>query len=331
MANTHYMPGGKMWTDTEVSVGDVTVVIPTHNRKALLKRTLASVFEQEPRPARVIVVDDGSTDGTAAMLADEPVTVVRNDGKPWGPARARHEALDQVESEFVAFLDSDDLLLPGALRTLAAALRGHRYAPFAFGRALTARESGAGWEATGLMSAGRAEMREPLPALFARNFVPSVGTLARTSSVRRIGGYPQQTDFSQDHYFWLRLAQLGDPVFVPTITSIYREHDGNRHTPVRAGRELEAYLALAGTDPRLSEAIPRHLGVSFCNAFTYSVRQGDRQTALNVFSRNVLRRRHRGRIIVGAIRHWHDRRQWSEAGRRTLESSVELRDWLSAV
>jgi glycosyltransferase involved in cell wall biosynthesis len=265
------------------------------------------------------------------MLAGEPVTVVRNDGRPWGPARARHEALGHVDSEFVAFLDSDDLLLPGALRTLEVALEHDPHAPFAFGRALIARQSGEGWEPTGLMSADRTEMREPLRALFARNFVPSVGTLVRTASVERIGGYPRQTDFAQDHYFWLRLAQLGDPVFVPTITSIYREHGGNRHAPVRAEHELGAYLELAAADARLSVAVPEHLGVAFCNSFTYSVRHGDRQSAFGVLNRNVLRRPHRGRIIVGAVRHWHNRRRWSEAGRRAFESCAELREWLAAV
>ena len=331
MANTSYKPGGIFGIDAGAPVSCVTVVIPTRDRKELLGRTLETVYAQRPRPARIVVVDDGSIDGTAEMLAAEPVTVVRNEARSWVPARARHEALAQVDSEFIAFLDSDDLLLPGALSTLEAALREHPEAPFAFGRALTARLNGGGWEPTGLMSAGRAEMKEPLPALFARNFVPSVGTLARTSAVERIGGYPQQTDFAQDHYFWLRLAQLGNPIFVPKITSIYREHGGNRHTPVRAGDELKAYLDLAVSDPRLSVAIPRYLGVAFCNSFTYSVRQGDRQTALGVLGRNVLRRRHRGRIIVGAIRHWYDRRRWSAAGRSAFDGSVELRDWLSAV
>jgi glycosyltransferase involved in cell wall biosynthesis len=331
MTKTVARPAAAGPLSDEAPVGAVSVVIPTHDRKDLLARTLETVHAQRPRPARIIVVDDGSTDGTAAMLADQPVTVVRNEGENWGPARARHEGLPHVDSEFIAFLDSDDLLLPGALETLERSLRESPAAPFAFGRSLTARESQAGWEPTGLMTAARAEMKRPLPALFARNFVPSVGTLVRASSVARIGGYPQQTDFSQDHYFWLRLAQLGDPVFVPTITSIYREHDGNRHTPVRAGAELEAYLTLAAADPRLSTAVPQHLGVSFCNSFTYSLRRRDRQSALEVLSRNLLRRPHRGRIIVGAVRHWHNRRRWSEAGRAAFEGSVELREWLAAV
>src|SRR5690349_15748093 len=118
----------------------VTVVIPTYNRRELLAETLATVFDQEPRPHAVVVVDDGSTDGTAAMLEAEPVAVLRNEKGGWGPARARDEALAIIGSEFVAFLDSDDLLLPGALATLERALRDTPAAPFAFAASLIARK-----------------------------------------------------------------------------------------------------------------------------------------------------------------------------------------------
>jgi glycosyltransferase involved in cell wall biosynthesis len=306
----------------------VTVVIPTHDRRELLLETLATVYAQEPRPHSVVIVDDGSTDGTAEVLENEPVTVVRNPEGGWGPARARHEALAYVDSEFVAFLDSDDLLLPGALAELEHALQAEPSAPFAFGRALTASKNGSGWTPTGLMTAAREELRDPLPSLYARNFVPSVGSMARTESVREIGGYPQRTDFAQDHYFWVRLAQLGNPVFVPAITSVYREHVGNRHTPVRAGAELDAYLDLAEADPRLAEAVPEHLGVAFCNTFTYSVRVGERGQALAILYRNLVTHSERYRIVRRAVQHWRNRRRWSSAGERALAGDAELREWL---
>ncbi|MGH2969783.1 MAG: glycosyltransferase family 2 protein, partial [Solirubrobacteraceae bacterium] len=62
----------------------VTVVIPTRDRSALLAQTLRTVAAQEP-PPRIVVVDDGSTDGTAAVLAAFDVTVVRNPAGGWGP------------------------------------------------------------------------------------------------------------------------------------------------------------------------------------------------------------------------------------------------------
>ncbi|HET7417615.1 MAG TPA: glycosyltransferase [Solirubrobacterales bacterium] len=307
----------------------VTVVIPTYNRAELLAQTLATVFAQEPTPYEVIVVDDGSTDATLEYLESVDVSVLRNEKGGWGPGRGRNEGYRRVSSEFVAFLDSDDLLLPGTLARLERALRETPSAPFAFGRCLTAKKEDGRWAATGLMTVDPPEMESPLRSLFVRNFVPSVGSVARTAAVERIGGYPETTAFAEDHYFWLRLAQLADPVFVPLLTCVYRVHPGNRHSPTLAARELEEYLKVAREDPRLTPCIPDRLGVALCASFTANLGPGDRGKALRVVRDNLLKRRHKGAILRQARKHWLDRRRWVEEGLRLWEEDDELRAWLA--
>ncbi|MFL5834846.1 MAG: glycosyltransferase [Solirubrobacterales bacterium] len=307
----------------------VTVVIPTYNRAELLAQTLSSVFAQQPTPSEVIVVDDGSTDGTLEYLESVDVSVLRNERGGWGPARGRNEGFKRTTSEFVAFLDSDDLLLPGALGRLERALDGSPGAPFAFGRCLTALKENGRWRATGLMTVDAAEMDSPLRSLFARNFVPSVGSVARAEAVRKIGGYPEKTAFAEDHYFWLRLAQLADPVFVSLLTCVYRVHGGNRHSPTMAAREVEEYLALAREDPRLTPCIPARLGVALCGSFTANLGPGDRGKALASVRKNLLARRHKGEIMRAAYKHWRDRRRWVEEGLRLWDEDDELRAWLA--
>jgi GT2 family glycosyltransferase len=307
----------------------VTVVIPTYNRAELLAQTLASVFAQQPAPCEVIVVDDGSTDGTLEYLESVDVSVLRNERGGWGPGRGRNQGFKRASSEFVAFLDSDDLLLPGALERLERALDESPAAPFAFGRCLTALREEGRWRATGLMTVDPAEMDSPLQSLFARNFVPSVGTIARTEAVRKIGGYPENTAFAEDHYFWLRLAQLADPVFVSLLTCVYRVHAGNRHSPTMAAREVDEYLALAREDPRLVRCIPTRLGVALCGSFTANLGPGDRGQALASVRKNLLARRHKGEILRAALRHWRDRRRWVEEGLRLWDEDDELRAWLA--
>lgn len=94
-----------------------SVVIPTFNRKSLLEQTLRSVFEQTDQDFEILVVDDGSTDGTAAFVESlpEPVTLLRQQNR--GPGAARNLGLSVAKGDYVAFLDSDDIWFPWALAT----------------------------------------------------------------------------------------------------------------------------------------------------------------------------------------------------------------------
>jgi len=286
----------------------VTVIIPTFNRVDLLRQTLASVSAQTLAPARVIVIDDGSRDGTGELLRDSPVEVVANPNGGWGPARARGEGLRRAETELVAFLDDDDLLLPGALERLAAALVEAPTAPFAFGRSLTACQDGRGWRPTGVIEPSRDELAGLPASLFARNFVPSVGSMARRTATDRIGGYPAAVRRAEDHYFWIELARLGDPVFVPRVTSIYREHDGGRHDPTRVGAEQTAFARLAAEDRRLTAALPERLGVQLCETLTPALRAHDPGAALAALRGTLGASPARLTTLRRAVGHWRRRR-----------------------
>ena len=93
-----------------------SVIIPTFNRIDLLKETIASINRQAYQSYEVIVVDDGSTDGTIAWLAEnEPsIPIVRQDRQ--GPGAARNAGARIARGAYLAFLDSDDLWLPWTLQ-----------------------------------------------------------------------------------------------------------------------------------------------------------------------------------------------------------------------
>jgi glycosyl transferase family 2 len=92
-----------------------SVVIPTYNRAALLSEALDSVFAQDIPSLEAVVVDDGSTDGTAGVAAayGGRVRYLRQANR--GPAAARNAGVALAAGELIAFLDSDDLWLPGKL------------------------------------------------------------------------------------------------------------------------------------------------------------------------------------------------------------------------
>src|ERR1700758_2302401 len=87
----------------------VSVIIPTFNRVHLLPQALGSVFAQNYRPIEVIVVDDGSTDGTSDLLLRDWPQVVRIRQPQRGVSAARNTGIARSSGSFLAFLDSDNL------------------------------------------------------------------------------------------------------------------------------------------------------------------------------------------------------------------------------
>ncbi len=101
-----------------MSVCDVSVIIPTYNRLDFLQRALQSVFAQTLPAKEVIVVDDGSTDGTLAWLQTQNLPSLKIiSQKNHGPAHARNQAAKISNSRYLAFLDSDDAWLEKKLET----------------------------------------------------------------------------------------------------------------------------------------------------------------------------------------------------------------------
>ena len=99
----------------------VSVVIPTYNRAHLIERTIGSVLAQETAPTEIIVVDDGSTDDTAAVLAGLGSSVRAISKVNEGGAAARNAGVAAASTDWIAFLDSDDLWMPDHLTRLLAA------------------------------------------------------------------------------------------------------------------------------------------------------------------------------------------------------------------
>lgn len=103
-------------------MGGVSVVIPTHNRASLLPRALLSVRRQTRPPEEILVVDDGSTDGTAGMVASEFPEVRLLAQRHRGVSAARNRGIELASCEWIALLDSDDEWRPEKLERQLAAL-----------------------------------------------------------------------------------------------------------------------------------------------------------------------------------------------------------------
>jgi glycosyltransferase involved in cell wall biosynthesis len=216
-------PASPVSTDPSDSSLLVSVIIPTYNRAGHIGQAVESVLQQHPDPGlEVIVIDDGSTDGTRQALAayDARVRYVYQENA--GLSSARNHGLRLARGEFVSFLDSDDWLLPGALAAQLACLTEHAD--------LGAVQSG--WRLAS--EAGEAmcdvELWDRYPQLDLETWVMATpllitGILFRRSWAERAGGFDPQLRQVEDVDFVLRLALLGCRfAWVRRVGVAYRQH-----------------------------------------------------------------------------------------------------------
>lgn len=191
----------------------VSVVIPTYNRKRYLPEALASIWAQTRPADEIIVVDDGSTDGTAAELQKlrRPMTYLRQENA--GPSAARNRGLRAARSEWVAFLDSDDLWLPDKLRVQLDFLHDHPRVDFAFGTQVNLRD-GVADAVPEILNAGvyrelqqaRGDVRNFFTLLLRTNPIPTSSVIFRRTRLPAVGYFDERFWRCEDLDLWLRFA-----------------------------------------------------------------------------------------------------------------------------
>ena len=169
----------------------VSIIIPVYNRPRLLADAVASAMAQTHRPIEVLIVDDGSTDTTAAVaqqLVRDHGGVVRHARVAHGGvARAMNEGLRLASGEFIQILDSDDLLLPEKLSRQIAGLRLHPGCGISYGYAREYVIDGA-WSGHPSRRTGET-FEELFPALLAGKIWPAPAPLFRRSVFDAIGEF----------------------------------------------------------------------------------------------------------------------------------------------
>nr|WP_314444340.1 glycosyltransferase [uncultured Sphingomonas sp.] len=218
-------------------MADVSIIIPTHNRARFLGAAIDSALDQGAG-VEVIVVDDGSTDGTADLLAKfgERIRVV--DQSNQGPSAARNHGAALARGEYLFFLDSDDLLEPGAIPALLAEARrlGPRHVPF--GRAATIDEAGlpADGSGYGFSWVPRGQVLDL--ASLVSGIMPLCLTLLPARDFRSLEGLRAELRLGEDHEFALR-AHASGLRYVATDVPVIRVriHDAPRLSAV-ANREF---------------------------------------------------------------------------------------------
>lgn len=193
----------------------ISVVIPCFNAVRTLKRALDSVRLQDCGPIETIVVDDGSSDGTAAILArqeERGVRVIRSTGRQ-GASHARNIGIAAARGTFIAFLDADDEWLPGKLSLQMVLIRDRPAMTI-----VTCGASSVGRDGSFVPNlypdARPAAGPEAWRVLLAENFIHTSSVLARRTAIDRVGGFDPALSTAEDQDLWIRLALEGELGYV---------------------------------------------------------------------------------------------------------------------
>lgn len=285
----------------------ISVIIPCYNRAALVREAIDSALRQTYPPLEIIVVDDASTDDSAAVAESfgPPVRVIRQQCNQQKCA-ARNRGIAEARGNYFVFLDSDDLLHPEAFRWMLEACGGRDDRMVVTGWRAFHRSPD---EPVGEEHLPPQDAR-PLPALLHRNLGPIHAFLVPATAVRAAGGFALSLLYCEDWDLWLRVAIAGlDLAVVPRVGAYYRITPGSESSyraEMMYGR-VEVLLRAHEQLVRKPELL-RQMGTDLCEIEQFMLRRvlawnSSAELAVRLFeAQRQLERLRFGRPV------WHPRR-----------------------
>jgi glycosyltransferase involved in cell wall biosynthesis len=222
----------------------VSAVIPTFNRSVFLQQALSSLLRQTRRPDEIIVIDDGSTDDTAQVVASFGPQVAYVRKVNGGKSSALNLGLQRSSHELIYILDDDDIAADDAIERTAGALQNSPEYGFVYGGydAFTVSHSGAiSIEARGPQPADD----EELPILLMhRNLILQPSMLVRKTCYEHVGPFNEEFVRSQDYEMLLRLVRCFKGKRLDGIVFHQRQHTGMRGSsamPISAQNRIRTW------------------------------------------------------------------------------------------
>ena len=229
----------------------VTLVTPAYNQAEFLEAAIDSVLAQTYPAIEYLVVDDGSTDDTLALLQRLGDRVRWRTQPNAGQARTINDSWRQARGEIVGYLSSDDLLMPDAVASAVAALQSHPQAVACYGDFDLIDAAGRFIRTVSTEAYDRHRLVSDLVCL------PGPGAFLRRAAFQEAGGWNPQLRQIPDFDFWMRLSRVGPFVRIDRNLAAYRIHAESasfrQASPERAD-EIVVAVSAFGADAAAAQA-----------------------------------------------------------------------------
>jgi glycosyltransferase involved in cell wall biosynthesis len=264
----------------------ISVIVTAYNLAPYLAATIESVLAQRYPEFEVIVVDDGSTDGSGSVaerfLSDKRVSVIRQCNG--GSAVARNAGARRAQGEFLAFLDGDDVATPGRLEWAAREMMRRPEAALSYGRIALISEDDRLLQMR--ERPGRYRTGWVAKELRYRNFIPFSTIMVRKAAFEEVGGFDETIRSSEDWEFLWRLSNKYPVLFVDECLAHYRVRRAAKTMDLEA--KANAYRAVqekifGGRAPALAAAARLAALASIC------LKRGERGRAAAFICRALVR------------------------------------------
>jgi len=205
------------------------VICPVYNSEKYIAQTLESVLQQTLLPKEIIIVDDGSNDGTLEIIHEVEhkwnvtISIIKSSHK--GPGAARNLGVIRSNSDWIAFIDSDDLWKKNKLETISKSIVSHPLKNIFchaedhlnLNGSIKSINYGKSYDYSKKLSS----------QLFLRNYFSTSAVVCKKELILKFGGFDENMMNAQDYDLWLKISPDCSPLFLSNILGVYRIRNGS--------------------------------------------------------------------------------------------------------
>jgi len=279
----------------------VSICIPTYNRKNYLREAIGSILAQTYKDYEIVIVDDGSTDGTEEMIKKLAIPFTYHWQKNTGDAAARNKLIELAQGQYISFIDSDDLLMPDSIERMVKALEAENGDIIVYGSYFRIDENGR------IYGKCRRKLRSGniTKYLFQTILVHSCGSMLPRRILKAPATFDTSLKVCSDYDMWLQLSTEYRFVALPKPTFKRRRHSANLSSPSFENRltefkVLERFYYEKGGKTLVPEKIAMKVfSKEGCRAGRCAIREGLYDQACQIFRQSF--RQHPN---IKSLIHW---------------------------